>query len=87
MKKKEINNLRSKKVKELIKMLNKKRTEAMQIKAKLKVSKEKDLKKVKNLRRDIAQIKTVIREKELIGEEVKQEEIKKKENKKINENL
>lgn len=74
MKRKELNDLRNKSDDQLKKMLDKKKIDVMKIKAKLKVAKEKDLKRVKNLKKEISQIKTVIREKELIGQNLKKKE-------------
>jgi large subunit ribosomal protein L29 len=74
MKKKELNDLRNKSDDQLKKMLDKKKLDVMKIKAKLKVAKEKNLKRVKNLKKEISQIRTVIREKELMGNNLKKEE-------------
>ena len=70
MKSKELNDLRTKDVKELQKLLNKKVADAVQAKVKTKVSKEKNLKNVKMLKRDISQILTIMNEKRLIQEEI-----------------
>lgn len=74
MKKRELRDLKNKSVKELIKIVDKKAIEIMKVKAKSKVSKEKNLKHVKNIKKDVAQIKTVIREKEFIDESSKVKE-------------
>lgn len=68
MKKKELKDLRVKDYKELKKILSEKRLEVARVKADLKVSHEKNLKKAKNLSHDIAQILTIIKEKEIIEE-------------------
>ena len=66
MKSKEVKNLRTKSKDGLKKILDKKMSDLMQVKVKLKVAKEKNLKRVKMLRCEISQVKTIIREKELI---------------------
>ncbi len=73
MKKKDLNDLRNKEAGELVKLLGKRSLEIMKVRAKSKVAKEKNLKRVKNLKREVAQIKTLIREKELIGESSEKE--------------
>lgn len=69
MKKKDLTDLRNKKINELEKLLSKKRNELINTYAKIKAGQEKNLKKAKNIRRDIAQILTIIREKELLKKE------------------
>lgn len=71
MKKKDLTDLRNKKINELEKLLSKKRNELINTYAKIKAGQEKNLKKAKNIRCDIAQILTIIREKELLKEETK----------------
>lgn len=71
MKKKELTDLRNKKTNELEKLLSKKRNELINTYAKIKAGQEKNLKKAKNIRRDVAQILTIIREKELLKKETK----------------
>ncbi len=66
MKIKELNNLRTKEINELEKLLNKKIAEVMQVKVRIKVSKEKNLKHVKMLKQDVSQILTILMEKKLI---------------------
>jgi ribosomal protein L29 len=61
MKKKEMTELKSKTKKELIKMVNAKKLELFTITGKIYAGKEKNLKKAKNMRRDIAQMKTVMK--------------------------
>ena len=67
MKQKELNNLRSKDLMELKKIVQEKNVESIKSKAETKVGKEKNLKKSANIRRDMAQILTIMREKELIN--------------------
>ena len=67
MKQKELNNLRSKDLTELKKIVQEKNVESIKNKAETKVGKEKNLKKSANIRRDMAQILTIMREKELIN--------------------
>lgn len=69
MKKKDLTDLRNKKINELEKLLAKKRHQLVNVQAKIKAGQEKNLKKAKNTRRDIAQILTIIREKELLKKE------------------
>lgn len=66
MKSKELNSLRNKDTQELKKLLDKKIMEAFQVKVNIKVSKDKNLKHVKMLKRDISQIATILRESELL---------------------
>ena len=69
MKKKELTNLLTKDVEYLTDLVAKKRIEFTKIKAEMKVSKEKNLKKTKNLRRDLAQVLTILKEKEIFQKE------------------
>lgn len=71
MKKKDLTDLRNKEINELEKLLSKKRNELINTYAKIKAGQEKNLKKAKNIKRDIAQILTIIREKELLEKETK----------------
>ncbi|MBU0572551.1 50S ribosomal protein L29 [Patescibacteria group bacterium] len=73
MKKKDLQELRNKKVVELDKIVAKKKQETIMADAKMKTGQEKKIKKVKNLRREIAQVLTIIREKEILGEKEKKE--------------
>ena len=73
MKKKDLQDLRNNKVVELEKIVAKKRQESVLTNAKMKTGQEKKVKKVKNLRREIAQILTIIREKQILEEEEKKE--------------
>jgi len=74
MKKKELKSIRAKEEKEIEKILDDKRKSASELYAKIKVGQEKNLKKVKMLRRDISQILTILKEKEIKreGEAAKQ---------------
>lgn len=76
MKKKDLTDLRRKEVEDLNQLYGKKKLELLKTKAEVKVSKEKNLKKMKNLRREISQILTVIKENELlkVQEDSKEEE-------------
>ena len=69
MKKSELTKLRSKKADVLEKTVVDKRLDLVKMSADIKASKEKNLKKAKNLRRDIVQILTLISEKKLIEKE------------------
>ena len=68
MKKKDLQDLRAKGTDELNKKAAEMGLELIKVKAKLLGSKEKNLKKVKFIRRDLAQISTIIREKEILKE-------------------
>ncbi len=76
MKKKEFQEIRNKKIAELEKLVSKRKQEVIGLQAKVKAGQEKNLKKAKNLRREIAQILTLIREKEIL-EKVEKKEVKK----------
>jgi ribosomal protein L29 len=69
MKKKDLKSLRTKPVKDLQKMISEKKKEASDTYLKIKSGQEKNLKKVNNLRTDISQILTVIKEKEILEKE------------------
>ena len=73
MKKKDFQDLRNKKVVELEKIVTEKKQESVLADEKMKTGQEKKIKKVKNLRREIAQILTIIREKQILEEEGKKE--------------
>ncbi len=66
MKKKELKDIKSKSVKELSKLVYDKKIEAKKAKLNAVSGKEKNLKIFKNLRRDIAQVKTIVREKQIM---------------------
>ena len=69
MKTKDLKSLKIKKTDELKKILSEKLELLAKIKLDMVTGKEKNLKKVKNLRREIAQVFTLIREKELVEAE------------------
>ncbi|KKR30297.1 50S ribosomal protein L29 [Candidatus Woesebacteria bacterium RIFCSPHIGHO2_01_FULL_39_32] len=76
MKKKDIISLRSKEAIELAKLVGQMRLEIVKTKANISASKEKNLKKVKNLRHDLAQVVTLMREKQIMEKakgEIKEE--------------
>lgn len=77
MRKKELKELKAKSLAELKNLANVKRSESLRAKASLAAGKEKNLKKVKSLRYDLAQILTVIREKELFEKETADVDAKK----------
>lgn len=63
MKKKELVQIREKKIEELVKMVDDKKKELVGIYGKVKVGRESNLKKAKNLRLDIVQIMSVASQK------------------------
>ncbi len=65
MKKKDLKNLRAKEIDELRKLVSEKKKEVAVIYGKVKVGQEKNLKKMKGLKKEIAQILTIIGEKEI----------------------
>jgi ribosomal protein L29 len=69
MKKKDLTNLRKKEIKDLEKMAKDMKLELAKATAEMRASREKNLKKTKNLRHDVAQILTIVREKELMERE------------------
>ncbi len=71
MKKKDLKDLRNKEIVDLNKIVVKKRQESIMAHAKMKTGQEKKVKKVKNLKREIAQILTIIREKQILEKEKK----------------
>ena len=66
MKKKELYNLKSKPTEELRKIVLEKKTKLSMVKADIIASREKNLKAAKNLRHELGQILTIIRQKEII---------------------
>ena len=66
MKRKEFNDLKVKDIKTLRKLAMEKKFEAAKHKMEIMGGKEKNLKSTNNLRHDLAQILTVIREKEIM---------------------
>lgn len=75
MKKKDLTEIRSKDLKALEKLAFDKKVEASKAKMSIISGKEKNLLAFKNLRRDLAQILTIIREKEII-ESLQPKEVK-----------
>ncbi|MEJ2347777.1 MAG: 50S ribosomal protein L29 [Patescibacteria group bacterium] len=73
MKKKDLQAARNKKMSELKKLVSKKKQEVEVLQAKVKAGQEKNLKKAKNIRIEIAQLLTLIREKEIIKKEEKKD--------------
>lgn len=69
MKKKDSKALIEKNPEELVKLLVEKRDEVSKAQAEVYAGKQKNLKKSKNLRRDLAQMLTITREKELSKKE------------------
>ncbi|MDP1710129.1 MAG: 50S ribosomal protein L29 [bacterium] len=69
MKRKEFNDLKGKKIEDLVKFLKAKKLEHVKVKAKMAQGGEKNLKVAKNLRLEIARIATLITEKEIIEKE------------------
>ncbi len=72
MKKKELTDLRAKTVKDLLKLAGEKKLESF--KKKVENTGKKDVKNYRNLRRDIAQILTIVREKEILEKLEKRKE-------------
>lgn len=66
MRKKDLQKLREENIGKLNELARQKRIEILKLKAETRVGREKDFKKVRNLRKDLAQILTMIREKELV---------------------
>lgn len=71
MKRKDLLDLKTKEVKDLNKILGEKKAELEKVMVNVPAGKEKNLKKANNLRRDISQILTIIREKEIREKEEK----------------
>ena len=71
MKRKDLVDLKTKEVKDLNKISVDKKAELEKVMVNVSVGKEKNLKKAKNLRRDISQILTIVSEKEIREKEVK----------------
>ena len=76
MKKKDLINLKGKTLAELEKLAKESQLGLVQFTAKIKGGSEKNLKKAKNLRREIAQVLTIIREKELTERKEENKEVK-----------
>lgn len=75
MKRKDFTDLKAKEIKELKKLISEKKLIADKTKAAISGGKEKNLKAFKNLRREIAKILTLIREKEIL-ESLQPKEVK-----------
>jgi len=73
MKKNDLQTVKAKEVDELKKMLLEKKKELKKVVVHMYAGSEKNLKKSKNLRREIAQILTIIKEKEIVAKESKKE--------------
>lgn len=67
MKKKDITELRSKKLEELVRQVSDKKIDLVKTHANMKVAKEKNIRKARTLRGEIAKILTIIREKQLLS--------------------
>jgi len=76
MKIKDFTALKNKEIKDLLKLAEEKRVEAKKAKLNQLAGKEKNLKIFRNLRRDIAQINTLIREKQIIEQMTPKFEVK-----------
>ena len=66
MKKKELNSLRSKTLAELHKMVLERKIQINKAKTDIIASREKNLKKAKNLKHELSQVFTIIRQKEIV---------------------
>jgi len=75
VKKKEFNELKGKEIEDLKKTVKTKKAELAKLGPKVIAGEEKNLKKAANLRREVAQILTLIREKEILKAEEKNENI------------
>ncbi|OGM04773.1 50S ribosomal protein L29 [Candidatus Woesebacteria bacterium RIFCSPHIGHO2_12_FULL_42_9] len=73
MKKKDVETLRGKEVAEIKKALAGKRADLIKAQVEMYGGKEKNLKKAKNLRREVAQMLTIIKEREILERESKKE--------------
>lgn len=69
MKRNDLATLRQKEVKDLEKMLKEKKAELAKIGVNTALGKEKNVKKAANLRREISQILTIIRESQILKKE------------------
>lgn len=63
----ELKNLRNKKVDELKKLVGEKRLEVAKTRAKIAAGQEKNLKKAKNLKKELVQALTLIKEMEIVS--------------------
>ncbi len=77
MKKKDFQELKNREISKLVEIVAEKRKELARISVKITAGEEKNLKKAKDLRRELARILTLIREKEIVADlkpvEIKQE--------------
>ncbi len=71
MKRKDLGELRNKELKDLKKLSLEKAKEAGKVELEIKAQKEKNLKKARNLKKDLAQILTILKEKEILEKEEK----------------
>lgn len=69
MKRKELQELRQKDKAQLLKLVREKKKELVKEAADIGLGRAKNVKAVRNLRRDIAQLMTILREKEIIENE------------------
>ena len=83
MKIKDLKDIRTKEMKEIRNLIGKKKIELLELMVKIKSGGEKNLKKVKNLRKDISQILTIKLEKELTEKETEMEKEKSQKNKSV----
>jgi ribosomal protein L29 len=70
MKRKDLLEFRNKKQSELQKLVEQKKLELALLSAKTKIGKEKNTSKLKVVRRDVAQILTILREMDIMAKEV-----------------
>lgn len=68
MKKKDLQAFKDKKIEDLRKVVSDKQAEILKVVTQMYAGKEKNLKKTKNLKRELAQVLTLLRQKELEGE-------------------
>lgn len=73
MKKQDIQSLQEKSLDDLKKLVSQKKQEILKVQAEASVGKHKNVKIVWNLRRDLAQINTILRQKEILESTVKEE--------------
>ena len=75
MKKTELKTLRGKKIEELKKLSKERKLEIVKVLAKMAAGQEKNLKKAKNLKKNLAQTETIIREMEIVNKLQKEAEV------------
>lgn len=71
MKKRDFDQLRTKEVEELTILLKDKKTELIKVATEIAAGKEKNIKKARNKRKEIAKLLTLIREKQILQKEEK----------------